>query len=53
MSAYPYKSVYTFAKNFCGFCIDIVNVTSEHFSDILLMGVVHTTQSNPLIWHTN
>lgn len=29
MSAYPFKSVYTFANNFCGFCIDIVNVTGR------------------------
>lgn len=53
MHTYPFKSVYTFANNFCGFCIDIVNVTWAHFRDILLMAVILATQRQPLIWHNN
>lgn len=53
MSAYPFKSVYTFANNFCGFCIDIVNVTGAHFKDILLMAVFLATQRQTFIWHNH
>lgn len=48
MHTYPFKSVYTFENNFCGFCTDIVNVISAYFKKILLLIQTHTTQRQSL-----
>lgn len=42
MHTYPFKSVYTFENNFCGFCTDIVNVVGARSIEIILLEQSYT-----------
>ncbi len=51
MHAYPFKSVYTFENNFCGFCTDIVNAVGVHSKRVMLLNQYDTIKRGSASWN--